>query len=204
MKVKICGVKNIHAVKGAVDAGADFIGLMFAESKRRISIDQAKKLATYIPPHVKKVGVFVNPNLRDVLEAVHTVGIDAVQLHGDESPAFCSEIPIPVIKAFHMNGKEDIEKAGHYRTDYYLFDSPGGRYRGGSGMTFDWELLQDVDIPREKVILAGGLRPDNIQEAIHEVKPAMVDVSSGVETNGEKDAEKIQRFIEKAKKEELV
>ncbi|SET70891.1 phosphoribosylanthranilate isomerase [Salinibacillus kushneri] len=202
MKVKICGVKNVSAVKAAVDGGADFIGLMFAESKRNISVEQARKLACYIPPHIKKVGVFVNPRLNQVLEVINKVGINFTQLHGDESPEFCREIPIPVIKAFQLNEKEDVEKARKYNTAYYLFDSPGGKYRGGSGMTFNWQWLKDMNIPQEKVILAGGLQAENIQAAIQEVKPAIVDVSSGVETDGEKDPKKIQVFIKKAKKEE--
>ncbi|WP_323742044.1 phosphoribosylanthranilate isomerase [Salinibacillus xinjiangensis] len=199
--MKICGIQNTESLQAAVEAGADFIGFMFADSKRRISTEKAKLLAAYVPTQVQKVGVFVNPTLKEVLDGIQQVGLNFVQLHGEESPDFCREIPVPVIKAFSIKNSGDIQKASQYDVAYYLFDSPGGKYRGGSGMTFDWSLLKDVNIPREQVILAGGLKPDNIQAAISEVNPAMVDVSSGVEIDGMKDLEKIQIFIQRAKKE---
>ncbi|MUK87933.1 phosphoribosylanthranilate isomerase [Ornithinibacillus sp. L9] len=203
MRVKICGVKDSETVQGAVAAGVDYLGFMFAESKRKISMETAKELAAYVPKYVQKVGVFVNPTLDEVLSVMENVGLDMVQLHGDETPEFCNMIPVPVIKAFPIRSAEDIHRPKTYEVDYYLFDSPGGKYRGGSGMTFDWGLLAGIEIPREKVIVAGGLTPNNILAAKREINPAIVDVSSGVETDGVKDKEKIRAFIRAAKNEEL-
>jgi phosphoribosylanthranilate isomerase len=200
MKVKICGVKTEEAVKAASDAGVDFIGFMFAESKRKISVQRAAKLARLVPEQVKKVGVFVNPDLQELLDVIKKVGLDYVQLHGDESPLFCKQIPVPVIKAISIKERKDVEKARQFEVAYYLFDSPKGKYRGGSGITFNWELLLDSKIPREKIIVAGGLHPGNVQEVISLLNPKAVDVSSGVETNGEKDVQKIKAFIKQAKK----
>jgi phosphoribosylanthranilate isomerase len=203
MKVKICGVKDERTVQAAIRQGVDFLGFMFAESKRRISVEKAKELAHFVPEHVKKVGVFVNPTIEEVLSAISQVGLDLVQLHGDETPEFCRNIPLPVIKAFPIRREEDIHRTKPYKVDYFLFDSAGGKYRGGSGMTFNWKLLQQLNISKEQVIVAGGLNPDNVQAAITETNPAIVDVSSGVETDGEKDLEKIKAFMKAAKKKEL-
>ncbi|MBB6455122.1 phosphoribosylanthranilate isomerase [Salirhabdus euzebyi] len=199
MKVKICGIQDEETAKVVVESGAEFIGFVFAKSKRKVSIEQAKAIATTIPTTVKKVAVCVNPTMEEIETIMNEVGVDYIQLHGDETPAFCRQIPIPVIKAFPIKEQQDIQKVAEYEADYFLFDSPGGKYRGGSGMTFDWEMLRDVNIPREKVIVAGGLHPSNVKAAIQEVNPAIVDVSSGVETDGKKDAKKIKQFIESAK-----
>ncbi|SET18714.1 phosphoribosylanthranilate isomerase [Oceanobacillus limi] len=202
MKVKICGVKDVYATREAVKAGADFIGFMFAESKRKITIEKAKELASYVPEMVNKVGVFVNPPLEELISTIEEVGLDMVQLHGDETPAYCQRVPVPVIKAFPIKEKLDIHRAESFSVDYFLFDSPGGKYRGGNGMAFDWKMLRNIEISREKVIVAGGLTPSNVGAAIKELNPAIVDVSSGVETNGVKDAKKIKAFIHQAKSKE--
>ncbi|ENH97700.1 N-(5'-phosphoribosyl)anthranilate isomerase [Gracilibacillus halophilus YIM-C55.5] len=202
VQVKICGLKHETAVRAAVDVGADFLGFVFAHSKRQVSVEQAKQLAQNVPSHVKKVGVFVNEELSSIQHAITEAGLDYVQLHGDESPAFCQQIGVPVIKAFQVISTEDVEQIGAYDCAYYLLDSPAGKYRGGNGETFDWTLTKQYDFLNKRVILAGGLRQDNVQEAIDEVQPTAVDVSSGVETDGEKDVEKIQAFINTVKKGE--
>lgn len=195
VKVKICGVKEVEHVKACAEAGATWIGFMFAKSKRQISIEQATMLAKHVPSHVKTVGVFVNPTAEDVRTAVEKVGLDFVQYHGNEDPSFIQSLGYPSIKAFSVRNSEDVKKALDYDVDYYLFDSPGTEFAGGSGKVFDWSLLEQLSIPKEKVLLAGGLNSNNVEEAIKRVKPFGVDVSSGVERDGRKNSDLIKQFI---------
>lgn len=198
-KVKICGLKEPVHVHCAVNASADFVGFVFAPSKRQISIEKARELAKLVPNHVKKVGVFVNPTIEEVREAFENVPLDYVQYHGNEDPSFINQLGYPSIKAFSIRDKDDVEKASKFNVDYYLFDAPGTDYAGGSGKVFDWSLLDQLSIPREKVILAGGLNAANVNQAIATVQPFAVDVSSGVEQQGEKSCELIQSFIQAVK-----
>lgn len=200
-KVKICGLQEVAHVQAAVNAGADFIGFMFAPSKRRISVEQAIELAQHIPESVKKVGVFVNETAETIQQIAAQVGLDYIQYHGDEAPEQIEQIGLPSIKAFSIQSAQDVERAAAYEVDYYLFDAPGTDFRGGSGNAFDWTLLDQMNIAQEKVILAGGLNEDNVHIASMLVEPFAVDVSSGVETDGIKDTDKIKRFIERAKGE---
>lgn len=197
--VKICGLKQAEHVEAAVSAGADLIGFVFAPSKRQIEIAEAVKLAKIIPANVKKVGVFVNAGRAEIEQIAKLVGLDYIQYHGDETPEFISQLGFPSIKAFSIRTKEDIKQAAAYNVDFYLFDAPGTDFRGGSGHTFDWSLLGEVNIPKEKVILAGGLNVENISQAINIVRPFAVDVSSGVERDGQKDHELITAFLQEAK-----
>jgi phosphoribosylanthranilate isomerase len=199
MLVKICGIRTKEAAEAAVQAGADFIGFVFADSKRNISAERAAIIAQGLPTQVKKVGVFVDEQPERMIEIAKLVGLDYLQLHGDESVDIASQLPFNIIKAipaepFYLN------KIQGYPCDYYLIDSPSEN-RGGSGKTFNWELMEKYDLDRKKLLLAGGLTEENVQKAIEIVHPIGVDVSSGVETNGEKDVVKIKRFIHKAKEE---
>lgn len=195
VKVKICGLKEEQHINAAVESGATWIGFMFAPSKRHISIERASELAKLVPPRVKKVGVFVHPSEQQVHEAVEKVGLDYVQYHGNEDAQFIKQLGYPAIKAFSIRDYDDVEKASHYEVDYYLFDAPGTDFAGGSGLVFDWSLLDGLSISKDQVILAGGLNNENVGRAIAQVKPYGVDVSSGVETNGTKDSELIKQFI---------
>ncbi|ONK24746.1 N-(5'-phosphoribosyl)anthranilate isomerase [Bacillus sp. VT-16-64] len=199
MQVKICGITTEDAAIAASRYGADMIGFVFAESSRRISPEKAKEIVQLLSDNVKITGVFVNEKAEVIRDIKEMVSLDYVQLHGDESPEFCKSLGVPVIKALAIREKSVIEKMSQYNCDYFLLDSPGVQYRGGSGKTFDWHLLQDRDIPNEKIILAGGLNEINVHDAIRTVRPAMVDVSSGVETNGKKDVKKIAAFIKAVK-----
>lgn len=198
MRVKICGISTPEAADAAVQAGTDFIGFVFASSKRQITPFKAQEVASFIPSSVKKVGVFVNESIENVKNIAEQVGLDIIQLHGEEAPEYAKQLDYPVIKAFSVN-PENMAQITHYPCSYYLLDSPIGPNRGGNGTTFDWKLLQQLDIDHNKIILAGGLKPENIQEAIKTAKPVGVDVSSGVETDGQKDIEKINQFIKHAK-----
>lgn len=198
MLVKICGIKTSDAAHTAVNADADFIGFVFAPSKRQITAEDAAAIADTLPPSIQKVGVFVNETVDNMTQIAALVGLDFIQLHGDESPAIAKQLPCKVIKAFPAK-PDNLSQTTAFPCDYYLIDSPFGKNRGGNGTAFDWNITHNLPVCREKVILAGGLTPDNIQAAIQFVNPAGVDVSSGVETNGEKDTEKIKQFIEYAK-----
>lgn len=201
-KVKICGLMELEHVKTAVESGADAIGFVFAKSRRQVTVEQARELATAVPSDVLKIGVFVNEDVEEVKRIAREVPLDVVQLHGDEDPDYVRLLSIPTIKALSIKTKADVQQASQYEVDYFLFDAPGVEFRGGSGHSFDWSLLTKANISHDKVILAGGLTEHNINEAIHIVQPFMVDVSSGVETAQRKDAEKIRTFIRAVRDEE--
>ena len=150
-----------------------------------------------------KIGVFVDATAQDIRNAYEQVPLDYIQYHGDESPTFIASLGLPSIKALSVRSREDVERAANYNVDYFLFDAPGTDFKGGSGQTFDWHLMEDCGIPIEKVILAGGLHADNVEQAITLVNPAMVDVSSGVEVDGVKNSARIQAFLQAVKKEDL-
>nr|WP_254119361.1 phosphoribosylanthranilate isomerase [Bacillus sp. FJAT-29790] len=183
----------------AIENGADAIGFVFAESKRSITPESAGEIISQLPDGILKVGVFVNETKEMIEEIVNLAGINTIQLHGDESPEFCSGFSLPVVKALSISSTEDLSKINDYSCEYLLLDSPKGKYRGGNGIAFDWSMLADVELNEKKIILAGGLTIENVAEGIEKAAPYMVDVSSGVETDGKKDAAKIKRFIEKAK-----
>lgn len=198
MLVKICGITTKETALAAQNAGVDFIGFVFAPSRRRIAPVQAAEITKHVSPRLKKVGVFVNESIENIDYIAKLVGLDYVQLHGDEPPHVAKSIHHPIIKAFSVN-QVNPKTIHHYPCEYLLIDSPGEKYRGGSGNTFNWESLQDLQVDKSKLILAGGLSTKNIEEAIKIVHPAGVDVSSGVETDGVKDHNKIDRFVEQAK-----
>lgn len=194
MVIKVCGITTIEAALEVVTSEADLIGFVFAPSKRRISPENAAKISTVLSPSIKKVGVFVNESKENIQFIAKKVGLDYIQLHGDESVAFAKSLGLPVIKAFSI-GTARAETIRNFPCDYYLVDSPAEQHRGGSGKTFDWSKLTALELDHSKLILAGGLTPHNVEEAITTVKPAGVDVSSGVETTGKKDTQKIMQFV---------
>ena len=190
-KVKICGLSTASAVETACKAGADYIGFVFAESRRRVSLEQAQKLAALVPLAVRKVGVFVSPSLTELQEAISVANLDLVQIHGDFSEELLTQIGRPVIRAYQVKGAlKDVSQ----QADYLLFDAP----LAGSGQTFDWQVFDKSQI-HQPFFIAGGLNAGNVQEAIQHFAPYAVDVSSGVETDGQKDLEKIKEFIERVK-----
>ena len=197
MLVKICGLKTLEDVQAAVGAGADFIGFIFAESSRKVQPEVVLEIGRNLPGHVKKVGVFSNQDEGDVIRTATIAGLDYIQLHGNESTSFVERMPLPVIKAFAIDSEEDLENLHDCPAEYLLVDLPKGS--SGKGLTLDWEMLQKAKLPLDKVFLAGGLNPDNVDQAILAVSPFGVDVASGVENDGVKDATKIKAFITKAK-----
>ncbi|MEH7181157.1 phosphoribosylanthranilate isomerase [Neobacillus vireti] len=199
MKVKICGIKDLTTALAAIDYGADAIGFVFAESKRKISASKAKDIITHLPKEVLKVGVFVNETKDKIEEIAAAAGLTHVQLHGDETPAFSESLSLPVIKAVSIEKDLNLKEIEDYPCEYLLVDGPKGKYRGGNGLSFDWNSITAKNLKGKKVILAGGLHAENVEEAIKLIQPYMVDVSSGVESDGKKDLDKIQTFINKAK-----
>ena len=190
-KVKTCGLSTKEAIKTAVSAGADYIGFVFAPSKRQVTVEQAIELAKFIPSHIQKVGVFVSPSRAELLEAVDKVGLDFVQVHGQVVDKLFENLPCGSIQAVQ------VDEGGHVpnsQADYLLFDAPVA----GSGQTFDWGRLDTTELA-QPFFIAGGLNEDNVEDAIQYFTPFAVDVSSGVETDGQKDYEKIRRFIERVK-----
>ena len=190
-KVKICGLSTKETVETAVSAGADYIGFVFAPSKRQVTLEQAAELAEIIPANVKKVGVFVSPRRADLLDAIEKVSLDLVQVHSQVADDLFEDLPCASIQAVQ------VDEGGHVpnsQADYLLFDAPVA----GSGQTFDWGRLDTTELA-QPFFIAGGLNEDNLEEAIQHFTPYAVDVSSGVETDGQKDHGKIRRFIERAK-----
>ena len=190
-KVKICGLSTKEAVKTAVSAGADYIGFVFAPSKRQVTLEQAAELAKIIPTNVNKVGVFVSPSREDLLEAIEKVGLDLVQVHGQVVDKLFENLPCGSIQAVQVDERGHVPNS---QADYLLFDAPVA----GSGQTFDWGRLDTTELA-QPFFIAGGLNEDNVARAIQHFSPFAVDVSSGVEIDGQKDHEKIRRFIERVK-----
>jgi phosphoribosylanthranilate isomerase len=209
MKVKICGITNLEDAEESVRLGAWAIGLVHhRRSPRSVRATDAAEIGAAFRRDCEIVGVFVNPTLERVVNAVENANLSMVQLSGEEGASFCSEVArrtgVKVIKAIHVSSAADIHQSEAYRTDFHLFDtaasSPGGAKgaRGGTGRTFDWDLLagHHSAVP---TILAGGLTPENVTEAIRVTRPDAVDVASGVESApGLKDHSKLDDFFEAA------
>lgn len=201
MRVKICGITNLDDAAEAVRLGAWAIGLIhFPRSPRRCEPAEAVRIGAAFRRKCEVVGVFVNPELDEVAKAVEDAGLTMVQLNGEEGPSFCAETArktgVKVIKAVHVASAADIHAAEAFRTDYHLFDRRGDGLWGGTGESFDWSLLEqrDSDVPG---IVAGGLGPGNVAEAIRVTHPYAVDVASGVEAEpGRKDHAAMTAFFD--------
>ncbi len=199
VRVKICGITRLEDALAAVRLGADALGFNFwPRSRRYVTPEAARAIVARLPPLVTSVGVFVDPTRDEVLRAADIARIQVAQLHGDESPGFCASLPLPVLKAVRVKDARSLVALVSYEVAGFLLDSESAGY-GGSGAAFDWALVADVaaELP---VVLAGGLGPDNVAEAVRAVRPWAVDVASGVESApGVKDAVKMERFIRNAK-----
>ncbi len=199
MKVKVCGITNIDDANVCVDCGADALGFIFyKKSKRYIEPDKAKKIIDSLPFFVFKVGVFVNEEIEKVNQIAKDLKLNAVQLHGDEDLEYCKKINYPVIKAIRVDEKlnENLEKYSNYTV---LLDTKDDKKYGGTGKRFDWGLIPNNY--RSKIILAGGVSEDNIEDIFNRIKPPAVDLSSSLEKeHGIKDHEKVKSFFEKFNK----
>ncbi len=197
--VKICGVTTLEDALACADAGADAVGFNFwPRSKRHVAVDVAAAIAKKLPPQLRTVGVFVDPTAADVDRAFAAGAIDLAQLHGDEPPEFCARFAGRYIKAFRLRDRATLQRLGDYDCDLVLVDADSAGY-GGSGQRADVTLAADA-ATRRRVILAGGLTPDNVAEAIAAVQPYGVDVAGGVEREpGVKDWIKVAAFVARAK-----
>lgn len=204
-KVKMCGISKVETIPAVVEAKPDYMGLVFAPSKRQVTVDQAKILVEelhkqcinhYDTKVVKTVGVFVNETLDNLVRIADTANLDAVQLHGDEDEAFIQSLKertnVEVWKAIQIRTAADTEKWIDSSADMLLFDAYHKDERGGTGEVFDWSSLDAFERP---FMLAGGIDSTNVARAIRTVRPYGIDISSGIETNGVKDDEKITAFI---------
>jgi phosphoribosylanthranilate isomerase len=198
VRVKICGITRIEDALAAADAGVDAIGLVFVgRSRRAVDPAAAQAICRALPPFVSRVGLFMNADADQVRQVLDAVGLDWLQFHGDESQGYCRQFGRPWIKALAMSGPQPPDPSAHDLADALLLDSHGGGNLGGSGEVFDWSRVPALTRPW---ILAGGLHPGNVAEAVARLKPDGVDVSSGVERSpGIKDVNLINLFIKAVK-----
>ena len=205
VKVKICGMTNLKDVKVAVDGGVDAVGFIFyKKSPRSVTMQAVREIVLELPPFVDSVGVFVNETAEQINKISDHCKLDRVQLHGDESPAFCKKIRRRVIKAIRVKDIQSLKKLSDYPVSSFLLDTFSEDQYGGTGKVFDWNLAY----PAKKygpIILAGGLTPINVHQAIQRIQPYGVDVCSGVESQpGIKDHKKMKAFIKNVKAERKI
>lgn len=199
LRVKICGITNAHDARRAVELGADMLGFVFYDkSPRYITPNEARQIVKEIPPDIMTVGVFVNEKKERVQEILSETGIAAAQFHGDETPEDCA-ISKTAIKAFRIKKASDLGALKDYDVWAYLLDAHSEESFGGTGRAFDWDIAAGAN-KLGRIILAGGLTPDNVALAVQRVRPYAVDVSSGVEKEkGVKDHRKMELFIKRAR-----
>jgi phosphoribosylanthranilate isomerase len=196
MNVKICGITNLQDALVAVELGAYALGFIFVKSSPRyISPESAKQIIGKLPPAVKPIGVFVDTPQNEIFHMIKQTGIVCVQLHGNESPQELSGYPVPIFKSFRVGNNFDVSILRQYPASAFLLDTFVDGTLGGTGKTFDWKIAIAAKA-HGPIILAGGLSPDNIAEAVRTVRPYAVDVNSGVESApGKKDKKKLQQLF---------
>ncbi|MFH1195895.1 MAG: phosphoribosylanthranilate isomerase [bacterium] len=196
MRIKICGITNYEDAKLCCDCGADALGFIFYEkSKRFVSIDEAKSIIQKLPAFVSKIGVFINEDSKKINDIAREIKLTGVQLHGEETPEFAESILLPVIKGFRVSEEFDFSITDKYPGCKFLLDTYSTKEYGGTGQTFDWEIIP-MKI-RKTIILAGGVSSSNIEHIFKTVKPVAVDVSSSLEIKpGIKDESKVKSFFE--------
>jgi len=200
--IKICGITNLQDARQAVALGVDALGFIFAPSPRRIGPSLAREIISSLPLSVEKVGVFVNENLDEVKRIAGICSLDTLQFHGEETPEYCRQVSLRVIKAIRVKDSQSLGGIQAYPLATILLDAYSPGRAGGTGNTFNWECAREA---RRKVnfILSGGLDPGNVGRAIHLLHPAGVDVCSGVEmVPGKKDPFKMMEFIKEVRRED--
>jgi phosphoribosylanthranilate isomerase len=203
VKLKFCGITNHQDALLAAKLGVDALGFVFAPSPRQVKPETARRIIGSLPPLVRTVGVFVDENPALMRDIVNFCGLDMVQLHGNEPPHVCADLMPRAIKAFCLKDEQDLRSLNAYygKARAFLFDGHGGDRKGGTGTTFDWSLAvkaKELGVP---VILAGGLNPGNVRNAIRTVRPYAVDVSSGIEESpGKKNPLLMREFIQRIRR----
>jgi phosphoribosylanthranilate isomerase len=205
VRVKICGIRTLEAARAAVEAGAHALGFVFAPSPRQVTPQEAERIIRALPPFVSRVGVFVDAPRREVLEIAGVCRLDALQFHGGEAPDYCRGWQQQVIKAFRLRNGSVLEQMDRFEVEACLLDAYVPGQAGGTGQCCDWDLARQAAVPGSsgaggrvpprRIILAGGLTPDNVEQAIRQARPYAIDVSSGVETGGVKDPDKIRALL---------
>lgn len=199
-KVKICGLRRMEDIQAANIACPDYIGFVFAQSRRQIDFETAGRLKSALHSEIKAVGVFINEEIESIACLVRTNVIDAIQLHGYEEGAYMERLRamtnVPIIKAVRVQNREQILYYSHMPCDYLLLDTYVRGERGGSGKSFDWSIIPDMQKP---YFLAGGLNSQNVLNAVETLHPYCADVSSGVETCGVKDVDKMTEFVKQVR-----
>jgi len=201
VRIKICGITNIEDALAAAEYGADALGFVFqSKSPRAVLPDTAKEIVTELPPFVTTIGVFVNENKQKVEKIAKYVGLNVIQLHGTEPPESCI-LSRKVIKAIRVKDLTDLEPLERYKVSAFLLDTYSPDLIGGTGQIFNWDIAVEAK-KFGRIILAGGLNPENVTEAINWVQPYGIDVATGVEgsVKGKKDHKKLKLFIERARK----
>ncbi len=202
-KVKICGNTNLEDARNAARLGADYLGFIFAEGKRRVEPETALGILKAMPDFKNFVGVFFNQPKKEVEAIAKKLGLKILQFHGEEPALYCRyflDKGYEVIKTFRIKDSMSLKRIDEYNVSAFLFDTFSKEEAGGTGKTFDWGLIENRAFLREKLFLAGGLTVDNVQEAIQKIKPFAVDVASGVEKlPGKKDETLLAAFIQRAK-----
>lgn len=201
-KIKICGLTRTEDIEMVNEFLPDYIGFVFAKSRRQVSAEQAKELKNKLRPAIKAVGVFVNEKPENIAEIANQGIIDLIQIHGDEDAAYCAQLrkltQAPIIKVVRVEREDDFAGIEEFDCDYYLFDTLSSKEYGGTGKAFDHSLLYNKEI-KKPFFVAGGLNQDNVAAVIEVIKPFGVDTSGGVETDGIKDANKIKEFIKQGR-----
>ena len=196
--IKVCGITNPGDALVAAEAGADAVGLVFAESPRRVGVEEAREISIALPDNVLKVGVFVNAEPEEVLGIVREVGLDLAQLHGDETPDTVTAVRdggVRVMKALRVRDAASLEALDGYEADLFLLDAYSEKARGGTGERFDWGLAKSLR-GRDNIVVSGGLGPENVREAVELFEPYGVDASSSLEDEpGRKNDERVRRFV---------
>ena len=197
---KICGITNLDDANVAVENGASAIGFIFYEkSPRTISINNAKSISKHLPKTIARVGVFVNHEKDFIHEAISKVPLDMIQLHSDETPDFCNQFDVPILKALRIKNEASLSVMDQYDVAVFLLDTFSNDQYGGTGETFDWSVLNRKF--KTPIILSGGLNSENILNAIDAVNPSAVDVNSGVESSpGKKDFNKLKLLFKNLNK----
>ena len=196
--VKVCGITNAEDARVAAEAGADAVGLIFAESPRRVNVDEARRISLGLPENVMRVGVFVDEEPDEILRISREVGLDIAQLHGEETPEDVTAIRqdgVKVMKALRVRDAGSLEALDRYEADLILLDAYSERARGGTGQRFDWKAAKS-STGRDNIVISGGLGPENVREAIEFFEPYGVDASSSLEDGpGRKNGERVRRFV---------
>ncbi|MEA3362822.1 MAG: phosphoribosylanthranilate isomerase [Thermodesulfobacteriota bacterium] len=200
IRIKICGITNLEDALCAVGSGADALGFVFYEkSPRYVHPEIVAQIVSELPPFVTTVGLFVDAAPDTIKQTMRMAGLGVVQLHGDESPEDCHLNPYSVIKAVRVKGADSLAGIDNYPVSALLLDAWNEQQYGGTGESFDWQLARELTGHRP-IILAGGLTPGNVAQAVRMVNPYAVDVSSGVEESpGHKDRNKIHKFIQQVR-----